>query len=78
MAAKDREIAELKALMRKFLDKTADPPTPEAPSTQVSTAKASGGNEEELQEEEKQGDRPTKDEQDGPKPKNRRLEKQDK
>ena len=31
LAAKDREIAELKALMRKYLDKTAAPPPPPRP-----------------------------------------------
>ena len=65
MAAKDREIAELKALMRKFLDKTFEPA---APATEVTREKASGGGDE--RDEEVEGG---EGQQDGPKAKTRRL-----
>ena len=73
MEAKDREIAEPKALMRKFLDKTSDPAIPAAPATEVSSEKASGGGE--ARDEEEEGEDEQKD---GPRPKTRKLANQDK
>ena len=52
MAAKDRELAELREIMQKYL--AASAPTPATTPKDISSAKACGGEDEKEEEEEEQ------------------------